>query len=64
MNDSECGFLTLKEMAVYLRLHKVTLWKMIKARKPLPPHTKVGRVYRFFKEGLSEWVDGQSRHSV
>jgi excisionase family DNA binding protein len=55
--DVECGFLTMKEMAFYLSIHPMTLYKLVRAKKSVPPFCKIGGDYRFFKAGLNEWIE-------
>jgi len=43
MGDEACGFLTLTEMAHFLRLHRLTLYKLVwRKSKSVPPFVKTG----------------------
>jgi excisionase family DNA binding protein len=46
--------MTTKEMAKYLRLHQITICKLSKAGKI--PSIRIGRVWRFDKEVIDEWI--------
>lgn len=49
--------LTVDEVAKLLRVNRKTLYDAI-SRKEIPC-TKVGRVYRFSKQAVLEWLNGQ-----
>jgi excisionase family DNA binding protein len=46
--------MTTKEMANYLKLHQITICKLAKAGKI--PSIRIGRVWRFDKEIIDEWI--------
>ena len=46
--------MTTKEMAKYLRLHQITICKLSKEGKI--PAIQIGRVWRFDKEVIDEWI--------
>ena len=46
--------MTTKELAVYLRLHQLTICKLSKEGKI--PSIRIGRVWRFDKEVIDEWI--------
>jgi excisionase family DNA binding protein len=46
--------MTTKEMAKYLKLHHITIWKLSKEGKI--PAIQIGRVWRFDKEVIDEWI--------
>ena len=46
--------LTTKEMARYLKLHEITVAKY--AAKGEIPAIRIGRVWRFDKEAVDEWI--------
>ena len=50
----EMEVLNIEEACQYLRIAKVTLYKYI--RRGEIPAFKVGRVWRFHKESLEQWV--------
>jgi excisionase family DNA binding protein len=46
--------MTTKEMAHYLKLHEITICKLSKEGKI--PAVRIGRVWRFDKEVIDEWI--------
>lgn len=55
--------MTNKELAEYLRLHKVTILKYV--AKSEMPAIRFGRVWRFNKEEIDQWRDkGQMKPQV
>lgn len=46
--------MTTKELAVYLRLHQITICKLSKEGKI--PSIRIGRVWRFDKEVIDDWI--------
>jgi len=46
--------LTIPEMADYLRVHKLTLYRLIKAGKV--PSFKIGSDYRFMRSAIEAWI--------
>ena len=46
--------LTVPEMADYLRIHKLTLYKYIKAGRI--PVFKIGSDYRFMRSAIEAWI--------
>ena len=53
-DDKGDRWLSVKEIAVYLGIKPDTVYKWIQ-RKELPAH-KVGRLWKFRKEEVDEWV--------
>jgi excisionase family DNA binding protein len=51
--------LTLEQVAKLLRLHRSTVYRMVKRGEI--PALKVGRVWRFSKEALDAWLRGVGR---
>lgn len=51
-------WLTLDELATYLKRGRSTLYKM--ARKGLIPASKIGRSWRFDRGAIDEWLRQQS----
>ena len=47
--------LTIKELSVYLKIPKSTLYKLVREGKV--PSQKVGRHWRFRKEAIDRWLD-------
>ena len=57
MNGSiDDGYLGLNEAAVYLRIKPVTLRKWLKS-KPVLPRYQIGKLWKFKKQELNEWVN-------
>ncbi len=54
MDSSKFEVLTLEEAAAYLRVHPRTL--RLKASAGLIPGAKIGRVWRFHKQQLEQWI--------
>ena len=48
--------MTTKEMAKYLKLHAITICKLSKEGKI--PAIQIGRVWRFDKVAIDEWIAG------
>jgi excisionase family DNA binding protein len=48
--------MTAKELATYLRLHKVTICKY--ASEGRIPATRIGPIWRFDKDAIDEWIAG------
>lgn len=46
--------MTTKEMANYLQLHQITICKLSKEGKI--PAVRIGRVWRFDKEVIDQWI--------
>jgi len=46
--------MTTKEIAKYLKLHAITICKLSKQGKI--PSIRIGRVWRFDKEVIDEWI--------
>jgi len=46
--------MTTKEIAKYLKLHQITICKL--AKKGKIPAIQIGRVWRFDKEIIDEWI--------
>ena len=51
--------LTVDELAVYLKVSKSTLYKLLSEGKV--PGQKVGRHWRFHKDGINEWLKDSHR---
>ena len=50
--------MTLKEVAEFLRIHHVTLYKLV--RRNEIPSFRIGSDYRFNREGIEKWIARQS----
>jgi excisionase family DNA binding protein len=46
--------MTTKEMANYLKLHEITIYKLCKEGGI--PSVRIGKVWRFDKEVIDEWI--------
>ena len=55
-------FLTVEEVAEYLRLPLSTVYKLAQDKKL--PGFKVGKHWRFRKETFQEWIKDQERKNV
>jgi len=55
MNSIEDKYISLEEAAEYLNIKPVTLRKWIKAKEDIPAH-QIGRLWKFKKSELDEWV--------
>ena len=52
--------LTIEELAEYLKISKSTLYKL--AQNGALPGIKVGRHWRFHKDGVDEWLKSHPEH--
>jgi excisionase family DNA binding protein len=58
-DDDLAQIMTTKEMAEYLKLHEITICKY--AGEGRIPAIRIGRVWRFDKDVIDEWIaKGQS----
>jgi len=53
MNVTENGIMTVQEVAEYLRLNEMTIYRL--AQEGKLPALKIGRSWRFKKELIDEW---------
>ena len=53
--------LTLKEVAEYLKLSELSLYRLLRKRKI--PGFKVGQQWRFTKDALDKWIDEKIKDS-
>lgn len=51
--------LTTKEVAKYLKLHEITICKY--AAEGKIPAIRIGRVWRFDKEAIDQWIRGEQK---
>ena len=57
------GIMTLREVASYLGLHVMTVYKL--TREGRVPAAKIGGQWRFKRDVLDEWLETQMhRHSA
>jgi excisionase family DNA binding protein len=54
MNDLLDNVLTIEELAIYLKISKSTLYKLVREGKI--PSQKVGRHWRFHKKSIDRWL--------
>ncbi len=54
MSTSSEDVLTVPELAVYLRIPRATVYKLVR-KKTLPAH-KVGKHWRFIRDELDGWL--------
>lgn len=50
--------MTTKELAEYLKLHEITVCKH--AAEGIIPAKRIGRVWRFDKKAIDEWIHAAS----
>lgn len=55
MKETQSGVLTIDELAVYLKIPKSTLYKLVREGKI--PSQKIGRHWRFRKQAIDRWLD-------
>lgn len=55
MNEISDDILTIKELAIYLKIPKSTLYKLVQEGKI--PSQKIGRHWRFRKESINNWLE-------
>ena len=60
MEKQPDAVLTIEELAVYLKIPKSTLYKLVREGKV--PSQKVGRHLRFHREVIDEWLKRQGSH--
>ena len=59
MQTDANAVLTIDELAVYLKVSKSTLYKLVQEGKV--PGQKVGKHWRFRRETIDEWLDERSK---
>jgi len=55
MKKSTGDVLTIEELAIYLKIPKSTLYKLVREGK-IPSH-KIGRRWRFHKRSIERWLE-------
>lgn len=53
--------MTMEEVAKYLRLHKSTLYRLVK--QEVIPASKIGGRWRFRKDVIDQWLSEKERRS-
>jgi len=54
--------LTIKELAKYLDIHKITLYRWVKQKKI--PAVKIGKLWRFKKDKIDAWFEKQENKKI
>jgi len=57
-NDSQNAVMTLDELALYLKVSKSTLYKLVQEGRI--PGQKLGKQWRFSKSAVDEWLNRQT----
>ena len=52
------GPMTVAELSQYLKLDKITIYKMVKEKRM--PAVRIGHQWRFFQEDIEKWIRSQS----
>ncbi len=60
--EKSCEIMTVDEVASMLRVNKKTIYDAI-ARKEIPCQ-KIGRIFRFRREAVLKWLNGESLVSL
>jgi excisionase family DNA binding protein len=55
MDEKPGDVLTIQELSAYLKIPKSTLYKIVREGKV--PCQKIGRHWRFRKEGIDRWLE-------
>lgn len=55
MEDRISDILTIEELAIYLKIPKSTLYKLVREGKI--PSQKIGRHWRFRKGAIDHWLE-------
>jgi excisionase family DNA binding protein len=55
MDESSGNVLTIEELAIYLKISKSTLYKIVREGKI--PAQKVGRHWRFRRQAIDRWLE-------
>lgn len=55
MEEKNADVLTIEELAVYLKISKSTLYKLVREGKI--PSQKIGRHWRFRKGAIDHWLE-------
>lgn len=50
--------MTVKELSEYLKLDRMTIYKMLKEEKI--PAARIGHQWRFFREDIDAWIRSKS----
>ncbi|MFC2001234.1 helix-turn-helix domain-containing protein [Chloroflexota bacterium] len=55
MNNNLDGIMTIKDLSVYLKIPRSTLYKLVREGKV--PCQKIGKHWRFRRETIERWLD-------
>ncbi len=61
MDERRPRVMTIDEVAKYLRIHKSTIYRMV--RQGLIPASKVGNRWRFRKDVIDQWLSEMEREA-
>jgi len=59
MKKSTGDVLTIEELAIYLKIPKSTLYKLVREGKI--PSQKIGRRWRFQKRSIERWLERERK---
>ena len=57
MNQSSAVMMTVHEVAVYLKVHQATIYRLLKNGEI--PGFRIGSDWRFNRESISKWILNQ-----
>jgi excisionase family DNA binding protein len=60
-SERELSVLTVRELAGYLRVHQMTVYRWLREQKL--PAFRVGRDWRFNRDAIERWMTGQQKRS-
>ena len=58
--ERELSVLTVREVAGYLRVHQMKVYRLLREEKPA---FRVGRDWRFNREAIEQWISEQQKQS-
>jgi excisionase family DNA binding protein len=58
----QSGFMNIKEVSTYLGIKVSTIYAMVAGKKI--PHYRVGRLIRFKRSDVNQWMEGQKEQVV
>lgn len=61
-NDQIDQVMTLEELAIYLKLPKSTLYKLVQDGRI--PGQKLGKQWRFGKQAIDQWLNNEQNSKV
>lgn len=62
INDQIDQVMTLEELAIYLKLPKSTLYKLVQDGRI--PGQKLGKQWRFGKQAIDQWLNNEQNSKV